>query len=93
MTNAISMNAFLTPDGRLPGFAQRRLDSLIEKKKRQSLTPDEARELTEALAYIDEKSAALLRHSAAATRRPAKSPARFKLSKARPLKKRSHESA
>ena len=59
MTNAITLELFMTPDGRLPGFAQRRLDSLIEKKKRHPLTAEEARELAEALAYIDDKSVAL----------------------------------
>ena len=29
---------FLTPDGRLPGFAQRRLDDLIAKKRTEGLT-------------------------------------------------------
>jgi hypothetical protein len=80
MTNAIALELFMTPDGRLPGFAQRRLDSLIEKKKRHPLTAEEARELAEALAYIDHKSVALLRHTASANRRASTRPRRFKCS-------------
>jgi hypothetical protein len=59
-----SLSLFLTGEGKLPGFAQRRLDSLIAKKRQKRLTADEQRELTEALDYIDEKSALLLRYAA-----------------------------
>jgi hypothetical protein len=52
----------MTRAGRLPNFAQRRLDDLIEKRKTTGLTRDEERELSGALDYIDEKSAAMLRH-------------------------------
>ena len=54
--------SFLESDGKLPGFAQRRLDSLIAKKKSHKLTSDEARELSEMLDYIDRKSIEMLRH-------------------------------
>jgi hypothetical protein len=54
---------FLTPDGRLPGFAQRRLDDLIAKKRTDGLTRSEQRELTEALNYIDAKTIQMLEHA------------------------------
>src|SRR3954454_21834491 len=54
---------FLTPDGRLPGFAQRRLDDLIAKKRTEGLTPKEQRELSEALDYIDAKTIQMLEHA------------------------------
>jgi hypothetical protein len=57
---------FLEPDGRLPGFAQRRLDELIARKKAAGLSAEEDRELREALAYIDAKSAQLLKAGALA---------------------------
>jgi len=59
---------FLQPDGRLPGFAQRRLDDLISRKKDTGLSAEEERELGEALDYIDAKSALLLQARASATR-------------------------
>jgi hypothetical protein len=52
---------FHEADGRLPGFAQRRLESLIEKKKSKRLTHDEERELEEMLDYIDRKNLDILR--------------------------------
>lgn len=55
------LGVFLEPDGRLPGFAQRRMDSLIAKKKILGLSEDEERELSEALGYIDTKSMQLLK--------------------------------
>jgi hypothetical protein len=54
---------FLTPNGRLPDFAQRRLDALIDKKRSQGLTRQEKRELSEALDYIDAKTAEMLEHA------------------------------
>ena len=54
----------MTRAGRLPGFAQRRLDELIAKKRTVGLTRGEERELSEALEYIDAKSVSLLRHFA-----------------------------
>ena len=51
---------FMTRAGKLPGFAQRRLDALISKSKRAPLTKVEKRELSEALDYIDAKSIALM---------------------------------
>ena len=62
------LGLFLTRDGKLPGFAQRRLDSLIAKKRQRRLTVQEQRELTEALDYIDEKSALMLRYAASRQR-------------------------
>ena len=66
------LGVFLTPDGRLPGFAQRRLDYLIEKKKKSRLTAEEKKDLAEALDYIDAKSIQLLEYAAAV--RPSKAP-------------------
>jgi hypothetical protein len=63
MPRAISHHepiSFLEPDGRLPGFAQRRLDALIAKKKSRGLTATEAKELREMLEYVDRKSIELL---------------------------------
>jgi hypothetical protein len=54
---------FLMPDGRLPGFAQRRLDDLIAKKRADGLARNEQRELTEALNYIDAKTIQMLEHA------------------------------
>jgi len=56
----------LEPDGRLPGFAQRRLDGLIARNKTAGLSASEERELNEALAYIDTKSAQMLQAGALA---------------------------
>ena len=55
---------FLDDQGRLPGFAQRRLDSLIAKKKSRQLTREESRELSEMLEYIDRKSIEMLKRRA-----------------------------
>lgn len=54
---------FLTPNGRLPDFAQRRLDALIAKKRLHGLTRAEQRELSEALDYIDTKTVEMLEHA------------------------------
>src|SRR4051794_6643685 len=54
---------FLTPDGRLPGFAQRRLDDLIAKKRTEGLTRKEQKELSEALDYIDAKTIEMIEHA------------------------------
>lgn len=51
--NDTLLGVFLSENGRLPAFAQRRLDSLIAKKKAEGLTRDEARELREALDYVE----------------------------------------
>jgi hypothetical protein len=59
-----ALSAFLAASGRLPGFAQRRLDELIARKKAGSLTPSERRELAEALDYIDDKSIELMAYAA-----------------------------
>ena len=59
------LGLFLTPDGRLPAFAQRRLDGLIDKSKAEDLTRPEERELAEMLEYVDQKSLLLLQHAAA----------------------------
>jgi hypothetical protein len=56
---------FHEADGRLPRFAQRRLESLIEKKKSKRLTHDEERELGEMLDYIDRKNLEILRRRVA----------------------------
>lgn len=58
------LGLFLTPDGRLPAFAQRRLDGLIDKSKAEDLTRQEERELAEMLEYVDRKSLLLLQHAA-----------------------------
>lgn len=63
---------FLTPDGRLPGFAQRRLNDLIAKKRTEGLTRKEQKELSEALDYIDAKTIPMLEHTLSA--RPAGRP-------------------
>lgn len=52
--------SFLTPDGKLPPFAQRRLDYLLEKNREEGLGKGEAAELREMLEYIDLKSIELL---------------------------------
>lgn len=62
--NDTLLGVFLSENGRLPPFAQRRLDSLIAKKKAEGLTRDEARELREALDYVEVKSIELLAHAA-----------------------------
>ena len=64
------LGLFLTPDGRLPAFAQRRLDGLLDKSKSDGLTRPERRELREMLTYVDEKSILLLRYSAQQRSRP-----------------------
>lgn len=52
----------LTPDGRLPGFAQRRLDDLIARNKTpKGLSALEKQELEEALDYMDRKNAEILK--------------------------------
>jgi hypothetical protein len=50
--------------GRLPDFAQRRLDALIEKRKNEGLTRAERRELTDSLEYIEDTSIELLAYAA-----------------------------
>jgi len=67
---------FLEPDGRLPGVAQRRLDDLIARNKVAGLSAREERELSEALAYIDAKSAQLLKARGPAARRKSTSASR-----------------
>src|SRR5688500_9823545 len=57
-----AVGIFLTPNGRLPGFAQRRLDDLLAKKSSEGLTTKEQRELSEALDYIDTKTIEMLEH-------------------------------
>jgi hypothetical protein len=57
-----AVGVFLSPDGRLPGFAQRRLDDLLAKKRSESLTRKEQRELSEALDYIDSKTIEMLKY-------------------------------
>jgi predicted RNA binding protein YcfA (HicA-like mRNA interferase family) len=47
------LGLFLRPDGRLPAFAQRRLDGLIDKSKADELTREEERELAEMVEYVD----------------------------------------
>lgn len=58
------LGVFLSENGRLPAFAQRRLDDLIVKKKASGLTRDEARELRASLDYVEEKSIELLAYAA-----------------------------
>ena len=58
------LGLFLTPDGKLPGFA-RRLDEFIEKSERRRLTAREGVELKVMLEYIDQKSILLLRRAVA----------------------------
>src|SRR5438105_14646511 len=67
---------FVEPDGKRPGFAQRRLDALIEKKKTTRLTSDESRDLDEALDYIDSKSIQILEFQLATMKPRSKSPPR-----------------
>ena len=62
------LSAFLSLGGRLPGFAQRRLDDLIAKEKEGALTSDERQELAEALEYLDEKSIELMAYVADAAK-------------------------
>ena len=57
--------AFLARGGRLPGFAQRRLDELIFKNKAGTATDQEQQELSEALDYIDDKSIELMAYAVA----------------------------
>jgi hypothetical protein len=58
------LGVFLSRHGRLPDFAQRRLDSLILKRKSGRLTRAEQRELTDSLNYIDDTSIELLAYAA-----------------------------
>jgi hypothetical protein len=58
------LSAFMSAGGRLPGFAQRRLDDLMERNKTGGLSAAEQRELSEALEYLDEKSIELLAYAA-----------------------------
>jgi hypothetical protein len=69
------LGVFLSRHGRLPAFAQRRLDSLISKQKTQRLTGEERRELAESLAYIDNTSIELLAYSAERARARQERPA------------------
>jgi hypothetical protein len=62
--NGTILGVFLSENGRLPAFAQRRLDDLIEKKRETGLTRDESRELRAALDYVEQKSIELLAHAA-----------------------------
>jgi hypothetical protein len=57
-----ALGVFLSPNGRLPGFAQRRLDDLLAKKRSEGLTRKEQRELSEALDYIDSKTIEMLKY-------------------------------
>jgi hypothetical protein len=59
-----ALGSFLAPAGTLPGFAQRRLDQLIQRQKTTGLDPTEQRELREMLSYIDRKSLELLKFKA-----------------------------
>jgi hypothetical protein len=58
------LSAFTSPGGRLPGFAQRRLDELIARGNAGELTATEQQELSEALEYVDEKSIELMAYAA-----------------------------
>jgi hypothetical protein len=55
-TSILPPVSFFEPDGRLPGFAQRRLDALITKKRTRRLSSDETKELEEMLEFIDRKT-------------------------------------
>ena len=57
--------AFLSGGGRLPAFAQRRLDELIFKEKAGTATEQDRQELSEALDYIDQKSIELMAYAVA----------------------------
>ena len=58
------LGVFMSRHGRLPAFAQRRLDVLIAKRKQDGLTRAEERELSETLNYIDDTSIELLAYAA-----------------------------
>lgn len=63
------VGVFLMPNGRLPAFAQRRLDDLLEKKRSAGLTRREEKELVEALDYVDAKTVELLKYAVALKKR------------------------
>jgi hypothetical protein len=65
---------FLRPDGKLPSFAQRRLDGLIDKKKSVGLSRDEERELSEMLTYVNRKTMELLEYQLKLNKRRRKTP-------------------
>src|SRR3954454_24467309 len=66
-SNANAAGIFLSPNGRLPGFAQRRLDDLLAKKQTEGLTRKEQQELSEALDYIDSKTIEMLEYGLMST--------------------------
>jgi hypothetical protein len=53
-------NPFLSPEGRLPSFAQRRLDLLLEKNREGELSRDEAQELKEIVEFVQDKTIEIL---------------------------------
>jgi len=55
--------SFLPPAGRLPGFAQRRLDLLLDENRSDALDRTEKRELRDMLQLIDRKSVEVLKHA------------------------------
>jgi hypothetical protein len=68
-----AINGFLTPEGRLPPFAQRRLDDLIARNKQDDLTAAERRELKEMLDYVDRKNVEILKRMSQKLRRQTRS--------------------
>lgn len=53
---------FLTPEGKLPPFAQRRLNDLLARNQNGALTAVERRELREAVQYVEQKTLLMLTH-------------------------------
>lgn len=63
------LGAFMSKGGRLPDFAQRRLDDLLRRNATSGgLSAAEKRELKEMLAYIDQKTIELLTYEVAQRR-------------------------
>ena len=68
-TAATTEGTFLTPQGKLPPFAQRRLDDLLARNATPpGLPADEALELRQMLDFIDRANVKLLRREVARRR-------------------------